>query len=167
VLDSQLWNEPPLSPDSILRQGDHKDRPYIWMTKRRLDMAQPQEYLVDVLVVGSGGGGMTAALAAIDAGLSALVIEKSPVYGGSTAMSGGAIWIPNNHLMKKAGIGDSLDETQRRRTGTDRLQELRQYGGSHLMTEITEHAGQPERKYVPIKPVITTFDDSFHGKSPQ
>jgi len=73
-------------------------------------MAQPQEYLVDVLVVGSGGGGMTAALAAIDAGLSALVIEKSPVYGGSTAMSGGAIWIPNNHLMKKAGIGDSLDE---------------------------------------------------------
>lgn len=73
-------------------------------------MAQPQEYSVDVLVVGSGGGGMTAALAAADAGLNALVIEKSPVYGGSTAMSGGAIWIPNNHLMKKAGLSDSLDE---------------------------------------------------------
>ncbi|MFA5055168.1 MAG: FAD-dependent oxidoreductase [Dehalococcoidia bacterium] len=73
-------------------------------------MAQAQEYLVDVLVVGSGGGGMTAALAAVDAGLSAIVIEKSPVYGGSTAMSGGAIWIPNNHLMPRAGVRDSADE---------------------------------------------------------
>jgi 3-oxosteroid 1-dehydrogenase len=73
-------------------------------------MAQPQEYLVDVLVVGSGGGGMTAALAAVDSGLSAIVIEKSPEYGGSTAMSGGAIWIPNNHLMQRAGIKDSVDE---------------------------------------------------------
>ena len=56
-------------------------------------MAQPQEYSVDVLVVGSGGGGMTAALAAVDSGASTLVIEKSPVYGGSTAMSGVAIGI--------------------------------------------------------------------------
>ena len=73
-------------------------------------MAQAQEYPVDVLVVGSGGGGMTATLAAVDAGLSTLIIEKSPVYGGSTATSGGAIWIPNNHLMKKAGLSDSVDE---------------------------------------------------------
>jgi 3-oxosteroid 1-dehydrogenase len=73
-------------------------------------MAQQQEYSVDVLVVGSGGGGMTAALAAVDSGASTIVIEKSPVYGGSTAMSGGAIWIPNNHLMKKAGLNDSVEE---------------------------------------------------------
>jgi len=73
-------------------------------------MGEAGEYSVDVLVVGSGGGGMTAALAAVDSGASALVIEKSPVYGGSTAMSGGAIWIPNNHLMKKAGLNDSAEE---------------------------------------------------------
>jgi 3-oxosteroid 1-dehydrogenase len=73
-------------------------------------MAQSQEYSIDVLVVGSGGGGMAAALAAVDAGASALIIEKSSVYGGSTAMSGGAIWIPNNHLMKKAGLNDSVEE---------------------------------------------------------
>jgi len=73
-------------------------------------MAQSQEYSVDVLVVGSGGGGMTAALAAVDAGLTTLIIEKSLVYGGSTAMSGGAIWIPNNHLMKKVGLSDSVEE---------------------------------------------------------
>jgi 3-oxosteroid 1-dehydrogenase len=64
----------------------------------------------DVLVVGSGGGGMTAALMAKDRGAQALVLEKSALYGGSTAMSGGSIWIPNNHLMKKAGLADSTEE---------------------------------------------------------
>jgi len=64
----------------------------------------------DVLVVGSGGGGMTAALIAKDRGAQALVLEKSSLYGGSTAMSGGSIWIPNNHLMKKAGLSDSPEE---------------------------------------------------------
>ena len=64
----------------------------------------------DVLVVGSGGGGMTAALIAKDRGADALVIEKSGLYGGSTAMSGGSIWVPNNHLMKKAGLPDSPEE---------------------------------------------------------
>jgi 3-oxosteroid 1-dehydrogenase len=64
----------------------------------------------DVLVVGSGGGGMTAALIAKDRGAQALVLEKSSLYGGSTAMSGGSIWIPNNHLMTKAGLADSPEE---------------------------------------------------------
>ncbi len=64
----------------------------------------------DVLVVGSGGGGMTAAITAKDAGCDSMVIEKAPVFGGSTAMSGGAIWAPCNHLMKSAGINDSPEE---------------------------------------------------------
>jgi 3-oxosteroid 1-dehydrogenase len=68
------------------------------------------DHTTDVLVVGSGGGGMTAALMARDRGADALVIEKSSLYGGSTSMSGGSVWIPNNHLMKKAGLADSLEE---------------------------------------------------------
>ena len=68
------------------------------------------DYTTDVLVVGSGGGGMVAALAAKDKGCDALVIEKGEVYGGSTAMSGGAIWAPNNHLMERAGVSDSLED---------------------------------------------------------
>ncbi len=70
----------------------------------------------DVLVVGSGGGGMTAALIAKDRGAQALVLEKSSLYGGSTAMSGGSIWIPNNHLDEEsrfaglAGRGADLPE---------------------------------------------------------
>ncbi|MDT5310968.1 MAG: 3-oxosteroid 1-dehydrogenase, partial [Mycobacterium sp.] len=50
--------------------------------------------VVDVLVIGSGGGGMTAALAAHASGLKTLVVEKSSHFGGSTALSGGGIWVP-------------------------------------------------------------------------
>ncbi len=63
-----------------------------------------------LLVVGSGGGGMTAALAACDAGVDTLLLEKGSLYGGSTAMSGGSIWVPCNHLMQKAGLADSPGE---------------------------------------------------------
>jgi 3-oxosteroid 1-dehydrogenase len=65
------------------------------------------DYTTDVLVVGSGGGGMVAALVAKDKGCDVIIIEKGAEYGGSTAMSGGAIWAPNNHLMEKAGVSDS------------------------------------------------------------
>jgi len=73
-------------------------------------MAQEWDHTTDILVVGSGGGGMVAALAASDLECEALIIEKGSVYGGSTAMSGGAMWVPNNHLMKKEGIADSAEE---------------------------------------------------------
>src|SRR5690625_8013602 len=65
---------------------------------------------VDVLVVGSGAGGMVAALRAADLGARTLLIEKSRLYGGATAMSGGVVWIPNNHMMAAVGIDDSEEE---------------------------------------------------------
>jgi 3-oxosteroid 1-dehydrogenase len=65
---------------------------------------------VDFLVIGSGAGGLTAAIRAHDLGLKTLVIEKSRYYGGTSAMSDGSIWIPNNHLMTKAGVPDSEEE---------------------------------------------------------
>lgn len=61
----------------------------------------------DVLVVGSGAGALTAACCASDKGLDVLVLEKTHHYGGTSASSGGGLWIPNNHLMKAAGIDDS------------------------------------------------------------
>ena len=61
------------------------------------------DHTVDVLVVGSGGGGMTAALAADAWGLNTLVVEKSAQYGGSTALSGGGIWVPGAPSQRKAG----------------------------------------------------------------
>ncbi|MCB1616860.1 MAG: FAD-binding protein [Pseudomonadales bacterium] len=65
---------------------------------------------VDFVIVGSGGGALAAAIRAHDLGLNTLVVEKSAVYGGSTAMSGGGVWIPNNHLMAAAGVEDSDTE---------------------------------------------------------
>ena len=53
---------------------------------------------------------MVTALAADDQGGSALLIEKSPQYGGSSAMSGGGLWVPNNHLMAGVGIPDTREE---------------------------------------------------------
>ncbi|GAB2845745.1 hypothetical protein GCM10027277_12380 [Pseudoduganella ginsengisoli] len=64
----------------------------------------------DVIVVGSGGGAMLAAIRAADNGLSVLVVEKCSQYGGTTAISGGGIWIPNNHLGEQAGANDSFEE---------------------------------------------------------
>ena len=58
---------------------------------------------VDLLVVGSGGGGMTAALTGDAAGLDTLVVEKSPQFGGSTALSGGGIWVPGAPAQRRAG----------------------------------------------------------------
>ena len=57
----------------------------------------------DVVVIGSGAAGLTAAITARSLGLDVLVVEKSERYGGTTALSGGAPWIPCNHLMKQVG----------------------------------------------------------------
>ena len=62
---------------------------------------------VDVLVVGSGAGALTAAITAHDQGGKVLVVEKSDMYGGTSATSGGGIWIPCNHLMAAQGQSDT------------------------------------------------------------
>jgi succinate dehydrogenase/fumarate reductase flavoprotein subunit len=72
--------------------------------------AETFDHTVDVLVVGSGGGGMTAALAADAFGLDTLVVEKSPQFGGSTALSGGGIWVPGAPSQRAAGYVLQPDE---------------------------------------------------------
>jgi succinate dehydrogenase/fumarate reductase flavoprotein subunit len=61
----------------------------------------------DVIVLGAGAGGMTAAAVAAAEGLRVLLLEKAPVVGGTTAISGGMVWIPNNPKMTAAGRSDS------------------------------------------------------------
>jgi len=73
-------------------------------------MANGWDEEVDVLVIGSGAGGMTAAIAAADAHVKVLIVEKSSEYGGTSATSGGGIWIPNSPIGKQAGLQDSEDE---------------------------------------------------------
>lgn len=74
-------------------------------------MTQEFDTQTDLLVIGSGAGGLTAALTASIEGAEALVIEKSGLYGGTSAMSGGGIWIPNSHhLGQIAEASDSRED---------------------------------------------------------
>lgn len=66
----------------------------------------------DLLVVGSGAGGMAAAVTAAQAGLKVIVAEKEPLFGGATARSGGWLWIPNSPHAKRQGIDDSRERAR-------------------------------------------------------
>src|SRR6476619_7452864 len=66
----------------------------------------------DVVVVGSGAAGMTAALTAAHHGLSVLVTEKAGTFGGSTARSGGGLWIPGNEVLRRAGVADTAGQAR-------------------------------------------------------
>ncbi|HUZ34817.1 MAG TPA: 3-oxosteroid 1-dehydrogenase [Streptosporangiaceae bacterium] len=66
----------------------------------------------DVVVVGSGGAGMTAALTAAHHGLRVVVIEKTDRFGGSTARSGGGLWVPGNEVLRRAGVADTPEQAR-------------------------------------------------------
>ena len=74
---------------------------------------QSWDHSVDLVVVGSGAGAMTAGIVAHDRGANVLLLEKSNRYGGASAMSGGSLWIPNNHLMVEAGVNDTPEDALR------------------------------------------------------
>lgn len=96
---------------------------------------------VDLLVIGSGAAGMAGAITAAEAGAQVKILEKAEVYGGTSALSGGVVWIPDNHLMKAAGLADSE---------SDALQYLQQVVGD----------GVPEarlRAYVRQAPEMLRF----------
>ncbi|QCI11931.1 FAD-dependent oxidoreductase [Pseudomonas putida] len=74
------------------------------------DQSQTQ---YDVIVVGSGAGAMTSAVFLADQAFSVLVLEKSDKFGGTSAISGGGIWIPNNHYFARQGGRDSAEQARR------------------------------------------------------
>jgi succinate dehydrogenase/fumarate reductase flavoprotein subunit len=76
-----------------------------WFKKKR-----KWDLEVDVVVLGTGAAGMTAALAAHEGGARVALLEKSALVGGTTAVSGGVVWVPNNHHLANVGIDDSRDE---------------------------------------------------------
>ena len=69
--------------------------------------ALDQQIDCDLIVIGSGAGGLSTAVTAKKQGLNVIVLEKDEVFGGTTAFSGGVLWIPNNPHAKKNGIQDS------------------------------------------------------------
>lgn len=68
---------------------------------------------VDFIAVGSGIGALTGAIVAHDEGLKTVILEKAPKLGGVSSLSGGEIWVPMNHVMKRQGISDSREEARK------------------------------------------------------
>jgi 3-oxosteroid 1-dehydrogenase len=75
-------------------------------------MTDVAEDAYDVVVVGAGGAGMAAALTAHHRGLSTLLIESTEYFGGTTARSGGGVWIPGNHVLVAAGQRDDPESVR-------------------------------------------------------
>ncbi|MBT3737329.1 MAG: FAD-binding protein, partial [Gammaproteobacteria bacterium] len=68
------------------------------------------KWTTDLLIVGSGAGALTAAITAADLGLQVMVIEKGHLWGGTSATSGGTLWIPCTRHMTEVGAPDSADD---------------------------------------------------------
>jgi succinate dehydrogenase/fumarate reductase flavoprotein subunit len=77
-----------------------------------MPVAEPAE-AYDVIVAGAGAGGMTAACVCAAEGLRVLLIESSGLIGGTTAISGGMVWLPANAKMREAGLPDSAEQAER------------------------------------------------------
>ena len=90
----------------------------------------------DVVVLGSGAAGLTAALAAAAGGVDVGLYEKADLVGGTTAISGGVVWVPGNHLMDEAGggIGAAASDADR----AEALRYLRALAGDALDEPVAE-----------------------------
>lgn len=96
----------PLSRRTVLRgAGVLLGSQVLGSAAAHADTANAAEY--DVVIVGAGAAGMTAALTAAKRGLSTLVVEKAAKFGGSAARSGAGIWVPNNETILAAGVPDT------------------------------------------------------------
>ncbi|MGW0994391.1 FAD-dependent oxidoreductase [Streptomyces sp. NPDC002523] len=108
-------------------------------------MSTDWDHTYDVVVVGSGAAGMAAAITARLRGLTALVVEKTDRYGGATALSGGAIWVPNNFHLDAAGLGDTPEKARAYLDATvgDRVPEARKDAyvkhGPRMVREFHDH----------------------------
>ncbi len=82
-----------------------------WCECRRCvaELSVPAEETFDLIVVGAGAAGLTAAAVAASLQQRVLLLEHAPQVGGTTAISGGMVWLPANHLMAEAGLADSVD----------------------------------------------------------
>lgn len=66
--------------------------------------------VVDLVIIGAGMGGLSAAIVAANAGLDATVIEAGEKVGGAAAYSGGQVWVGGNHIARERGIEDSVED---------------------------------------------------------
>jgi succinate dehydrogenase/fumarate reductase flavoprotein subunit len=119
---------------------------------------------VDVIVIGSGVGGLTAAITAGLAGARVLVLEKADCLGGTTAWSGGAAWIPCNPHMHELGIEDTREAARaylRKVMGADFDQCLVDAFLDHGRTMISELEAKTSIKFTPLR--LPDYHSDFAG----
>jgi succinate dehydrogenase/fumarate reductase flavoprotein subunit len=127
-----------------------------------MDSALPTLHC-DVLVIGSGAGGLSTAVAAAKFGLKVIVVEKEQQFGGTTAWSGGLLWVPRNFLAVAAGINEPLHEARKYLQS-----ELGEYFNAQLIDQYLEQA--PEMVKFFTENTMVQFIDSnsipdLHGFS--
>lgn len=92
----------------------------------------------DIVVIGSGAAGFSAAITARAGGASVILLEKASAVGGTTARSGGGYWIPSNRYQQEADYADNRE---------DCLRYMARYSYPHLYREDAPHLGLPQREY--------------------
>ncbi|WP_149564477.1 FAD-dependent oxidoreductase [Streptomyces cacaoi] len=120
------------------------------------------EAVYDIVVAGSGAAGLAAAVTARLRGLSVLVVEKTGAYGGTTALSGGAIWVPDSFHLADAGVGDSRETARAylRATVGDRVPADRQEA-------YLEHAPRMVREFHDRTAVRFVHTDGYSDYYPE
>ena len=113
----------------------------------------------DVVVVGSGAGGLSTAITATKRGLKVIVVEKEAVYGGTTAFSGGVLWVPNNPHAQKQGIQDSREQA---------MTYLHNEAGAHFDAEsaaVFFDNGPKMVEFFEREPPCQADGDPLHGRT--
>lgn len=107
--------------------------------------ATPPNWDCDVLVCGSGAAALATAVTAQHLGLKVIVLEKDSVFGGTTAWSGGWMWVPRNHLALRAGITEPFEHAQQ-----------------YLVHELGEHYDETRvRAYLENAPRMVRFFEEY------
>ncbi|PXW32654.1 UNVERIFIED_CONTAM: succinate dehydrogenase/fumarate reductase flavoprotein subunit [Williamsia faeni] len=126
--------------------------------------------IVDVVVVGSGGGALTAALRATDGGASVLVVEKDEYIGGTTAVSGGDMWIPNNHhVADKDSREDAIAYIHRLSDGRESdpsLVEVYVDTAPEAILYLEEHTGYRSEPHIMLDDYYSVIGDRIPGVRP-
>jgi 3-oxosteroid 1-dehydrogenase len=125
--------------------------------------ATQDDITVDLLVVGSGTG-IAAALTAHESRLTTLIVEKSSYVGGSTARSGGALWLPASPILEEKDAGDSLDRatTYLRSVVADSAPAARSDAFLHNITDTVEML----RRTTPIRLTWAKDYSDYHPELP-
>jgi 3-oxosteroid 1-dehydrogenase len=110
----------------------------------------------DIVVVGSGGGGLVGAYVAASSGLRTLVIEKTDQVGGTTAYSGAGLWFPGSAPIRRAGVEDGVEEARKYLrnvvddSSRERLQDAYLQAGVQLIDELEKSPWFQSFSYGPV-----------------